>query len=106
MRRKRTETVSFRADEDLLQLLDDARRRFGISRGEWARGIIQAALYRTERELLDQQLADIQKVLDELARSQLRLLANHSRGVFAVLTLVGKIPADDAKELIRVNLKH
>ncbi|MBX7165920.1 MAG: hypothetical protein K1X74_06185 [Pirellulales bacterium] len=104
--RKRTATVSFRADADFLRLLDEARRRFGVSRGEWVRGAIHTILYSTERERRDQQLADLQRVLDELAEGQRELRTHHARGLFAVLTIAGQMPAEEARQLIRENLKH
>lgn len=104
--RKKTETVSFRADEDLLRLLDNVRHRFGISRGEWVRATVQAELLQTRQESADIRWAEIDRGLEQINVSLESIAKNQARALFAVLTLVGQMPADEAKQLIRAQFKN
>ncbi|MBX3412612.1 MAG: hypothetical protein KF708_07985 [Pirellulales bacterium] len=104
MPRKRTETVSFRADEDLLRLLDQSRSRFGVSRGEWVRGVVQANLYATEHESLNERLSDIEQAVARILSRQEAFSLNQARSLYAILTLTGNLSADDAKAVVQTNI--
>ncbi len=102
--RKRSETISFRADEDLLRLIDQARALFGVSRGEWVRGVVHADVYRSKEAATDLRLSEIDRAMEEFRQSLDRLTTNQAKSLFAILTVVGDVAADDARKLIQQNL--
>ncbi|MBL9090924.1 MAG: hypothetical protein JNL96_06845, partial [Planctomycetaceae bacterium] len=63
MKSKKTQVVGFRADSELLRMIDEARQRFDLSRGDWARGAVIAQLHDAERESL---LTALNALRDEL----------------------------------------
>src|SRR4051794_37255624 len=99
--KRRTETVSFRADEELLRLIDAARKPFGISRGDWVRGITQAELLGGKGQLDLAPLTALQTGHDELAEGVGKLNIGLARVLFVVLTHVGQMDAETAKEIVR-----
>lgn len=102
--RKKSETISFRADQDLLRQIDEARRRFGTSRGDWTRAVIGAHLYRHDEEQITLMLLEISAALTRIEGEIPRLLVNQARSLFAVLTLIVEMPPEEAKKLIRSKL--
>jgi len=100
----RSETVSFRADSDLLKHIDEACERFGLSRGSWVRGIIIAHTLRDD-ELREVRLpTSTQLSLDVLQQNVARLQISLARAAFLVLTKVGQMPTDEARQLVRSKL--
>lgn len=105
MKHRKTEVVGFRADSELLRLIDQARARFDLSRGEWARGAIIAQLHDAERESL---LGALNALREEIATFREQASVgdrNLARATYLILTEVGKVAADDAKDLVRSGLK-
>lgn len=102
--RKRSETISFRCDEHLWRLIDQARAHFGVSRGDWVRGVVHAELYRSKDAAIDLRLAEIERATETLRQSLDRLAANQAKSLFALLTVVGDVAAEDARKLIQQNL--
>ena len=99
--RTHSETVSFRADTDLLKLIDAECKRFGISRGSWVRGAIQAHFVRQETPIEQIDLSLLTEKLDSLEQHFDGVRHDTAKSLFYVLTRVGQIPADQAKELVR-----
>ncbi len=102
--KRRSDTVSFRADEELLRLIDEARKPFGISRGDWVRGVVQSQVFGGKSEVDLAQLATLAGHQEELAESVGRLNVALPRILFAVLTQVGQLDAEQAKEIVRKTL--
>ena len=91
-------TISFRIDDELAKLLDEARAPFGLSRHEWARGVLIAWLQRTEEAELNSELIDLRHELSQLEPAFEQSLA---RLLFAMLTVGGNVPTGDAKEVVK-----
>lgn len=99
--KRKSQTVSFRADEDTLRLIDERRKPFGISRGDWVRGVVQTQLFGREGEADSPQLAALVAQQAELADGVGHLNVAMARVLFALLTQVGQIDAETAKEIVR-----
>ncbi len=99
--RSKTETISFRADLDLLRLIDKQREHFAISRGSWVRGIVITWLNQIDVPQTDSLNEDQLKIItDSLARIYLGL----AKSTYLNLTRVGQISKEDARELVREHL--
>jgi hypothetical protein len=99
--KRSSETISFRADTDLARLIDTARSPFGISRGDWVRGVVIAQLHRGEASDLDVHVTDLRKTLEELQTDAHRLQTQGRRMMFTLLTLLGHVPSDEAKTIVQ-----
>lgn len=97
----RSETISFRADLDLTKMIDDACARFGISRGSWVRGVVIAHLHEHEDRAESLELTPILERLHALENRCESLKGDTARSLFVVLTMIGNVPKDEAKELVR-----
>jgi len=95
-----SDTISFRADSDLTRLIDSAREPFGISRGDWVRGVVLGHLHRGDAQELNDQLADLRTTLDRLLEDVRQSQQGLSRMLFAVLTLIGRMPPEEAKAIV------
>jgi hypothetical protein len=102
--RKRSQVVSFRADEDLLRLLDQERGNFEISRGALVRGITQAHFHARDDEPILALLNDIRDNDARLDAEIVKLQTNLARVLFALLTVVGEMSSEDAKQIVRNKL--
>lgn len=100
----RSETVSFRADQDLLKRIDRECGQFELSRGTWARGIITAHAFR-DRERKVAEIPDgLQRSIDEMKRQLEELRLTLARATLIILNKVGNIPTDEAREVVRGKL--
>lgn len=99
--KRRSETVSFRADEELLRLIDEARKPFGISRGDWVRGVTQSQLLGRNDQLDLTPLTALQSGQEELVQGVGKLYTGLARVLFVLLTQVGQLAAEEAKEIVR-----
>ena len=99
--KRRTQTVSFRADEDTLRLIDEKRKAFGISRGDWVRGIVQTQLFSEPGQADLAQLDALAAQQIEIADGVGKLNTAMARVLFAVLTQVGELDAEAAREIVR-----
>jgi hypothetical protein len=102
--KKRSQVVSFRADEDLLRVIDQERANFEISRGALVRGITQAHFHARDDEPLLALLNDMRDVLARQDAEIMKLQTNVARMLFAVLTVVGEMDPEDAKQIVRNKL--
>lgn len=100
--RTHSETVSFRADEELLKLIDAECEEFKVSRGLWVRGVIISYFVRREAAITQDDLSDLLKRVDELTSTVNAIRPDVERSLYFVLTRVGKMPSATAKELVRV----
>ena len=89
-------TIAFRAKDELLKKLDSDCRRLGISRGELVRAIVSLH-YDTQPEALRD---DLDKLL-----TKVRLIhKNQARTLVSLLTAIGRVPLEDAKQVARTDL--
>jgi hypothetical protein len=99
--RRTSDTISFRADSDLARLIDAAREPFGISRGDWVRGVILGHLHRGDTQHVDEQLSDLRRTLEELNAESRETRSALPRMLFAVLTMLGQVQVEDAKRVVQ-----
>src|SRR5689334_7031710 len=99
--KRRTQTVSFRADEDTLRLWDDKRKAFGVSRGYWDRGVVQTQLFSERGQADIAQLSALAAQQIEIADGVGKLNTAMARMLFVLLTQVGEIDAEAAREIVR-----
>lgn len=99
--KRRTETVSFRIDQDLARLIDEARGPFQISRGDYVRAVVHAELLRGRNRQVDHTLVDIQEQVAELLIESRETREGMERMLFATLTLIGKHPTEVATAAVR-----
>ncbi len=97
----RSETVSFRADDELLKQIDAECDEFKISRGHWVRGVVLAHFHRRESAITQDDFSELLRRLNELTMQVEAIRPGLARSLFFVLTRVGNVPADAAKELVR-----
>ncbi len=97
--RKKSETIAFRADTDLLKKIDEQRVSFGISRGDWVRGIITTWLNLIEQ---NKQIEPADTVsLSDLHGQLNTILENQVKTLYLELVNIGNLSADDARTLAR-----
>jgi polyhydroxyalkanoate synthesis regulator phasin len=101
--RRRTEVVSFRAADDLLKQIDAARKTFDISRGDWARSVIQAHVLQSDQQLLHDEIAELREQVLQLADALTALQRTLMKAAYLQLTH-GDLSPDEAKDLVRRTL--
>ena len=97
--RRKSETISFRADEHLMRLIDAERDVFGVSRGDYTRGVLTAHVLRNRESEINQRLIELDqsiRQLEDQLLSQTRLL---NRMTLAMLTVIGNLPPDEARTI-------
>jgi hypothetical protein len=103
--KRRTEVVAFRADETLLSRMDSARKAVGLSRGDWVREVIVTHLHEDDDQLdLPAVIADLRQFIEQLDQSVRQLSTNQKRSLIILLTKVGDMDLDKAKEVARCKL--
>ena len=102
--RTHSETVSFRVDQDLLRLIDKERSRFGISRGSWARGAIVSHLHHLPGATDEQKSQNLDERFDALESLLDSLAGDVAKSLYFILTRVGEMSTEEAKDLIRARL--
>jgi hypothetical protein len=93
---KISNTIAFRAPSDILAKLDADCQRYGISRGEMVRAITSLHYESQPAVLRD----DLHKLL---AKATL-INRNQARTLVSLLTILGRLPLEDAKQIARTDL--
>ena len=101
-----SESITFRADSDLAQKIDAAREAFGISRSDWVRGAIINHFRQSTPEDLNLQFVDLRQTLTHMDMEASRTSAQLKRVTFMILTIVGRVSADEAKAIVRKVFKE
>ena len=94
-----TATISFRANPDLLRLIDEAREPFGISSGEWVRGVVSAHL-RSDKPDPNRE-TEIHSMLEHLAADQQLTRTGLMRLAYVLLTDRGTRSPEEAKGIVQ-----
>lgn len=99
-----SKTVSFRADQDLLKRIDKESSQFDLSRGAWVRGIITSHVFR-DQEPREAEIPDeLQRSIDETRLQLEELKLTLAKATLIILSKVGDIPTDEAREIVRSKL--
>lgn len=89
-------TIAFRAPEELLTQIDKAAKPLGATRGELVRAIV-ATHFESQPAAMAEDLAKLMAKTSLIQRNQARLLVT-------LLTTVANISLADAKEIARTTL--
>jgi hypothetical protein len=89
-------TIAFRVKDELLGKLNKDSERFGVSRGELVRAIVSLHYEMQPAALRD----DISKLLTKVGM----IHRNQARQLVSLLVTVGKVPLEDAKQIVRADL--
>ena len=100
----RSETISFRADQDLLKRIDIESKQFELSRASWVRGIITSHAFRDQEPRLAEIPEEVQLSIEEMKLQLEELKMKLATATLIVLSKVGDIPIDEAREIVRSNL--
>lgn len=95
--RKPAENITFRLSAQHMRQLEQAAAELGMSRGEYARSLLVAALSNTTAQVVETKLGEIQK---EIKRSRLDL----AKATVALLVQAAKMPPKDAEQWVRERL--
>lgn len=93
---RKSNTIAFRVDPAMLLAIDAERMRLGVSRGELVRALVAVHFESRPAQLLER--------LDGLDSLLKRLSKNQVRALVTLLTRVGSVSLDEAKEIVRTNL--
>jgi hypothetical protein len=97
-------TIGFRMTMPQVALIDQARIPLGLSRGEWAKGVVLTELLASQRrDEVREQLATLMSLSVESEDGLRKLHTNLARVLYVMLTAQG-IDADEARAIIRSNL--
>lgn len=94
--RRKTETVAFRADEDLLRLVDKQREIYGLSRGNWVRAIVISWLHHQ-----GQGIEDVTRELKVLHGQIESVRLDVAKSLYIQLTATNSASDEEAREIIR-----
>ena len=100
----RSETISFRADQDLLKRIDIESKQFELSRASWVRGIITSHAFRDHEPRVAEIPEELQQTIDEMRQQLEELKMTLARATLIILSKVGDIPTDEAREIVRSKL--
>lgn len=105
--KRHTEVIGFRLPKELLPLLDEERKRRGLSRGDLCRALVISLLMRPEVEAAAgnplEELTELRESVGELQAELQKLQAGLARGVCALLMQSGMEP-EAAKTFVREKL--
>lgn len=102
--RRKTVPIAFRAPEDLLSRIDEERKPFGLSRGDWVRGVITARLFEDKDDPRNAQQTHLAEAVQRLEDEVATLKTNQARLLYIALTCIGDLDPETAQQLIRENL--
>lgn len=95
-----SEPVSLRLSAAVLAQIDARREPFGISRGEWVRGVVMQSLNGGDSAAVSAQLDGLAAAVQDIQRAADGGRKDLARLLFLLLTELGDMGADDAKQLV------
>lgn len=102
--RTHSETVSFRADTELLKSIDEACNRFGLSRGSWVRGVVVSKTLESNEPRDTVIPEEMQQQIDFIQNELRELRITVARSTLMLLTKIGNMPGEEARQLVRDKL--
>ena len=97
----RSQTISFRASEDLARLIDRERAPFELSRGTFVRGLVSGQLLATQQQEQTARLEELHRQIETLAAALERGRREQRKSLFLILTRIGGIEGAEAKQMLR-----
>ena len=98
--KKSTQVVSFRAPQELLRQIDEARLPLDESRGDWVRNIVVAHFHSQNQHLLLDELLNLRDQFHGLSDDVKLLQKNLMKATFLLLLEHG-VSEEDAKDRVR-----
>ncbi len=95
-----SEPVSLRLSTAVLAQIDARRAPFGISRGDWVRGVVMQTLNGGDSAAVSAQLDGLATAVQEIQEAFDGSRRDLARLLFLLLTELSDITADDAKQLV------
>lgn len=98
--KRKSQTIGFRVPNEIADSIDEARKAFGISRGDWVRGVVVrslAAVNTQDDSQLDDVRCQLQSIFDNVTTNRLAL----KRVAYSLLVQAAQLSTDDAKQLTR-----
>ncbi len=96
-----SEIISFRADEELLRQIDAACVECQLSRGTWVKEVVIHRLHERQAAVTQDDLLRVTERLESLTTQVDGLRPQLAKLLYFLLTRVGTLPHDQAKELVR-----
>jgi hypothetical protein len=104
--KRATKTISFRVNHEVAGLIETARKPFGLSAGEYVRGIITRSLDSFSGSSTENDLAEIRQALAELTAENLALQQCLRRLAFVILTRTGDLTPEAGRDAVRQIFQH
>jgi hypothetical protein len=98
--KKSTQVVSFRAPQELLRQIDEARLPLDESRGDWVRNIVVAHFHSQNQHLLLDELLNLRDQFHGLSDDVQQVQKNLAKATYLLLLHHG-VPREEAKNLVR-----
>ena len=96
-----SETISARFDNETLKALDEARRPFGDSRGEFMRRMILAQLQRDEGQWLRDELGEIRASSAEMETQLSDMITSLKKLSLLLLSLDRPVDLSQARKMVQ-----
>jgi len=99
--KRATKTISFRVNHEVAGLIEAARKPFGLSAGEYVRGIVTQSLDSQGGINVGSDLTEIRQALAELTAENMALQQCLRRLAFVILTRAGDLTPEAARDAVR-----
>jgi uncharacterized protein (DUF1778 family) len=99
--KRKSETISFRVDENLARLIDESRSVFGTSRGDFVRGVLISHLHQADARMIADQLLELREDVEALRAACAGAQTAQRQALYVVLTVLGQRPVDEAQGIVR-----
>lgn len=104
--KRATKTISFRVNHEVAGLIETARKPFGLSAGEYVRGIITHSLDSFGSSSTESDLTEIRQAMAELTAENIALQQCLRRLAFVLLTRTGDLTPEAARDAVRQIFQH
>lgn len=102
---KNSETIGFRLTTAQLAIVDQLRIPLGLSRGDWAKGVVLAHLVQSSQ--VDAQASrwdELMAAMEELRQVNHKVHENVSRSLYVLMNVPHPLDTHDARAIVRENL--
>lgn len=99
--KRKSETISFRVDENLARLIDESRSVFGTSRGDFVRSVLISHLHQADARMIADQLLELREDVEAVRAECVGASSAQRRVLYIVLTVLGQLPVDEAQDIVR-----
>ncbi len=102
----KTQIISFRADFSLCARVDKEREQLDLSRGQFVHELTISHFHEREGAAdVPAQLTDLRVAIEEMAQLLTPIASNDKRSLYILLTTIGKLDPEKAKEIVKSQLR-